>query len=338
MLTIVVGGAFGDEGKGKIVSYISLKDNVDVGVRAGVGTNAGHTVIYKNKIYRLRQIPSSFINSKAKLYIGAGVLVDVEIFLKEVEICNVKNRIWIDYNCAVIEEKHKIRDKTDPHLSKTVGTTGTGCGPAMEDRVKRTVKICKDFEILKEYTDDVSLRINEALDKNLKVLIEGSQGTFLSLYHGTYPYVTSKDTTSSSVCADVGVGPKRVNDVIVVFKSFITRVGGGPLENELSYEEAQKLNLLEYGTVTGRPRRVAPFNIKIAKRSVMLNSATQVAITKIDALFKNTSKIKDYEKLPKECKKFIEEIEAEINVPITLIGTGNDLNDIIDLREKKLRK
>jgi len=160
----------------------------------------------------------------------------------------------------------------------------------------------------------------------------------LSLYHGTYPYVTSKDTSASSLCADIGVGPKRVDEVIVVFKSYFTRVGGGPLENELSFEEAKKLNLVEYGTVTGRPRRVAPFNIKLAKRSVMINSATQIAITKIDALYPSSNKITEYEKLPKEAKEFIENIEAELGIPVTLIGTGNEVFDIIDLRKVKLRK
>jgi adenylosuccinate synthase len=338
MLSVVVGGMFGDEGKGKIVSYLSLKDDIDVAARAGVGTNAGHTVSYNGKIYKLRQVPSAFINQKTLLYIGSGVLVDPTVFLSEVENLKLKGRIWIDYNCSVILEEHKNRDKGDPHLSKTIGTTGTGCGPAMEDRVKRVAKLCKDIDVFKEYLEDVALRINEALDQKKKVLIEGTQGTFLSLYHGTYPYVTSKDTTASSACADVGVGPKKVDEVIVVFKSYITRVGGGPLEGELPFEKVKELNLLEYGTVTGRPRRVALFNKKLAKRSVMLNSATQVAITKIDWLFREAYKVKEYEKLPLEARKFIEDIEAEIGVPITLIGTGEDVFDMIDLRDKKLRR
>jgi Adenylosuccinate synthase len=338
MLIVIVGGMFGDEGKGKIVSYIAVKDDVDVGVRAGVGTNAGHTVVYKNRTFKLRQVPSSFVNERCKLYIGPGVLVDVNVFMNEVNLLSLHGRVWIDGNCAIIEEYHKERDKSDPHLSKVVGTTGTGNGPAMEDRVRRIAKVCRDIELLKEFIDDVSLRVNEAIDKKEKVVIEGSQGTFLSLYHGTYPYVTSKDTTASAALSDVGVGPKKVDEVVVVFKSYITRVGGGPLENELSIEEAKRLNLLEYGTVTGRPRRVAPFNMKLAKRAVMLNSATQIAITKIDTLFTGASKVREYHKLPNEAKKFIEEIESELNVPVTLIGTGSETDDIIDLRDKKLRK
>jgi len=338
MLTVVVGGMFGDEGKGKIVSYVSLKDLIDVGVRGGVGTNAGHTVVYNGKVYKLRQIPSAFVNKNTLLYIGAGVLVDVDVFLNEIEICDAKNRTWVDYNCAVIEDVHKERDKKDSYLAGVIGTTGTGCGPAMEDRVKRIAKTCKDIPVLKDYLDDVSLRVNEAVDNGKKVLLEGSQGTFLSLYHGTYPYVTSKDTTASAICSDVGIGPKKVDEIIVVFKSFVTRVGGGPLEGELSFDEAKKLNLIEYGTVTGRPRRVAPFNMKLAKKSVMLNSATQIALTKIDVLFKGAENVKEYDKLPIEAKKFIEEIENEIGVPVTIISTGSDVFDVIDLRSKKLRK
>jgi len=338
MLSVIVGGMFGDEGKGKIVSYLALKDDVDVAARAGVGTNAGHTVVHNSQIFKLRQVPSAFLNKRTKLYIGSGVLVDPEVFLKEVENLNLKGRIWIDGNCAVIEEQHKKRDKADEHLSKVIGTTGTGCGPAMEDRVKRIAKTCKDLDILRDYIDDVALRVNEALDKGEKVLIEGTQGTFLSLYHGTYPYVTSKDTSASSACADIGVGPKKVDEVIVVFKSYITRVGGGPLEGELPLEKVKELNLLEYGTVTGRPRRVALFNKDLAKRSVMLNSATQVAITKIDWLYKEAYKVREYNKLPLEARKFIEDIEAEIGVPITLIGTGEEVFDIIDLRKEKMSR
>jgi len=338
MLSVIVGGMFGDEGKGKIVSYLALKDDVDVAARAGVGTNAGHTVVHNSQIFKLRQVPSAFLNKRTKLYIGSGVLVDPEVFLKEVENLNLKGRIWIDGNCAVIEEQHKKRDKADEHLSKVIGTTGTGCGPAMEDRVKRIAKTCKDLDILRDYIDDVALRVNEALDKGEKVLIEGTQGTFLSLYHGTYPYVTSKDTSASSACADIGVGPKKVDEVIVVFKSYITRVGGGPLEGELPLEKVKELNLLEYGTVTGRPRRVALFNKDLAKRSVMLNSATQVAITKIDWLYKEAYKVREYNKLPLGARKFIEDIEAEIGVPITLIGTGEEVFDIIDLRKEKMSR
>ncbi|MEM2760641.1 MAG: adenylosuccinate synthetase, partial [Nitrososphaerales archaeon] len=174
--------------------------------------------------------------------------------------------------------------------------------------------------------------INFALDRNEKVLVEGTQGTFLSLYHGTYPYVTSKDVTASAICADVGLGPKRVDQVILVFKAYVTRVGAGPLENELSKEEAQKRGWFEVATVTGRERRAAPFNFELARKAIALNSATQLAITKLDVMYPECAHVREYHRLSDSAKAFIEQVEKNTKVPVTLIGTGEDVYDTIDRR------
>ncbi len=336
MVTIVVGGQWGDEGKGKIVSYLALKDKFDIIVRAGVGPNAGHTVIYNGKKYGLRHIPSGFVYEKAMLYIGAGVLINPEVFLKEVEETNTKNRIKIDYRCGIIEKIHIQMDTSDSYLKKTIGSTGTGCGPANVDRVRRKLKLARDIDILKDFLTDVPLELNRAMKNGKKILIEGTQGFGLSLYYGTYPYVTSKDTTASTFCADVGIGPKHVKDVIVVFKSFPTRVGQGPFPTEISKEEAERLGIVEYGTVTGRRRRVGLFDFEIAKYACMINSATQVAITCVDYIDKRAYKVRSYEKLPDSVKRFIERVEKELDIPVTLISTGPEIYDTIDLRELKL--
>jgi adenylosuccinate synthase len=165
------------------------------------------------------------------------------------------------------------------------------------------------------------------------VLVEGTQGTLLSLYHGTYPYVTSKDVSASGICSDVGIGPKRVKDVIAVFKAYFTRVGSGPLEGELSPEETLKAGWQEYGSVTGRLRRAAPFNFTLARYSISLNSATQIALTKIDAVFPSAAKKTKEEELPTEAKKFVSKIESELGKPVVYIGTGPGTEDIIDLGE-----
>jgi len=330
---VVVGGFWGDEGKGKIISYLALRDKVDIGVRGGVGPNAGHTVQFEGKTYKLRMIPSIFINEKARLLIGAGVLVNPKIFLEEINQTGCKNRIGLDPNCVIIEDKHIQEDKSSSHLSKQIGTTGTGTGPCNVDRVKRIAKTAKDIPELKDFLVDVAFEVNKAVDEGKDVLVEGTQGTFLSLYHGTYPFCTSKDVTASSICADVGLGPKKIDEVLVVFKAYITRVGGGPLPGELSQEEAEKLGWVEVATVTGRKRRVAPFNVDLAKRAVMLNSASQIAITKLDVLFPSCKGIKKYAELPDEAKNFIKNIENSIGVPITLIGTGPEVYDIIDLEK-----
>jgi adenylosuccinate synthase len=189
-----------------------------------------------------------------------------------------------------------------------------------------------DCSEIKNYLNDVSCMIHSDLDKKHNVLLEGTQGTYLSLYHGGYPFVTSKDVTASSVCADVGIGPKYIDEVLVVFKSYVTRVGGGPLENELGKEETQKRGWLEYGSVTGRERRSSPFNIKLAKRAIRLNGGTSFALTKLDVLYPECAGVTDYSKLSLPSQRFVEEIEAELGIKAKLIGTGAEVDAVIDQR------
>ena len=281
---VVICGFFGDTGKGKVISYISIKDKISVAARAGVGPNAGHTVIFEGKKYGLRMLPSAFVNNKCRLLIGPGVLINPEIILKEIDLTDTKNRVGIDPRCAVIELKHIEADRKGD-LAEKIKTTGSGCGPCNADRALRKVKLASEIDDFKALLSDVPFEINEAINEEKNVLIEGTQGTYLSLFHGTYPYCTSKDVTASAACSDVGVGPTKVNDVIIVFKAYTTRVGGGPLPNELTWEEAERRGWAEIATVTRRKRRAAPFNYELAKRAVMLNGATQAALTKIDILF-----------------------------------------------------
>ncbi|MHC1637243.1 MAG: adenylosuccinate synthetase, partial [Candidatus Nezhaarchaeales archaeon] len=200
---------------------------------------------------------------------------------------------------------------------------------------RRVARLARDVKELRNYLGDVLAIICNALDHGHNVLLEGTQGYYLSLYHGTYPYVTSRDTTASAVCSEVGVGPKMVDEVIVVFKSYVTRVGEGPLPGELPEEEAEKLGLIEVATVTGRKRRVAFFNYELAKRAVIANSATQIALTRVDTLFPHASRAKRYEDLPREAREFIENIENNLKVPVTIVSTGPDVFDTIDLRDLK---
>ncbi len=330
--TVVVGGFFGDEGKGKVISYLALRDNPVIAVRGGVGPNAGHTVVFGGKEIRLRMLPSAVVNRETRLMLGAGVLVDPTVFLAEVDMMKAWDRVMLDRLCAVIDDVHRQRDR-EGHLKKVIGTTGTGTGPANADRVMRTVRIARDAPQLSRYMGDIAEEVNRAIDGGRTVLVEGTQGTFLSLYHGTYPYVTSKDVTASSICSDVGVGPRKVDEVIVVFKAYVTRVGAGPLDGELSPEEAAKKGWQEFGAVTGRARRAAPFNYGLAKRAVMLNSATQIALTKLDGVYPECRGVKRMEDLGPEALRFVESVEEYTRVPVTLIGTGPSAEEIIERRQ-----
>ena len=329
--TIVVGGFFGDEGKGKIISYLAQKDNPSIVVRGGAGPNAGHTIKDGEKTFKVRMLPSGFLNKESRVMIGPGVVVNPEVFLKEVKDFGAEGRSFLDNHCGIIEQHHLDAD-SQGRLKEKIGSTGSGTGPANAERAMRTLKMAKDIESLQRYLTDVPLEINSALDKNENVLIEGTQGTHLSLWHGTYPFVTTKDVTASGICADVGIGPKRIEDVIVVFKSYLTRVGTGPMNGELSPEETSKKGWEEFGTVTGRLRRAAEFDYDLARRAIMLSSANQISITKLDVRFPSCAGVQSIDELDSESKSFIKNIEEKLGVPVTLIGTGAGVNDIIDLR------
>ena len=329
--TVVVGGFFGDEGKGKIISYLAIKDNPKIIVRGGAGPNAGHTIRDGDKVYKVRMLPSGFLNKNSKVMIGPGVVINPDVLNKEVLDFDVTGRSFIDKHCGVIEETHLNRDSKG-ELKEKIGSTGSGTGPANADRAMRVLKLAKDFDSLSSLIVDVPLEVNSALDANENVLVEGTQGTFLSLWHGTYPFVTSKDVTASGICADVGLGPTKVDEVIVVFKSYVTRVGTGPLDKELSFEDAEKKGWSEFGTVTGRQRRAADFDFDLARRAIMLNGATQISITKLDVLFTDCAGETSYDNLSVDAKAFITNIEKELNTPVTVIGTGPDVNDVVDRR------
>lgn len=337
-LLVVVGGFFGDEGKGKIVSYLAVKDKLGLTVRVG-SVNAGHTVVFEDgKEVKVRMVPSAFTYEGCRLLIGAGANVNPSIFLNEVKLTGTEGRVGLDPQCSIIEEKHILRDRGDAHLAGRVQTTGQGVGPSLEDRVRRVAKLARDVEELKPYLTDVAGAVNEYLSSGRKVLLEGTQGCFLSLYHGTYPYVTARDTTAAAVCSEVGVGPTMVNEVLLVFKAYVTRVGGGPLPGELPEAEADERGWSESATVTGRKRRAAPFNFNLAKRAVMLNGATQLAITKLDVLFPEVYGARSLNQFSEEALRFIHSVEEELKVKVALIGTGPRLFDIVDLRESELSK
>ncbi len=330
--TIIVGGFFGDEGKGKIVAHVAHKDKPSIISRGGVGPNAGHTVKVGEKEYGVRMIPSGFVFPDARLFIGTGVLVDPRVLKQEIAYVGVEGRIFIDGRCSIIEEKHIEMDRANEYLSKTIGSTGTGCGPANVDRVQRVAMQAKNMPELAPYIIDTAQEINDALDRGESVILEGTQGFGISLYYGTYPYVTSKDTSASQIAADNGVGPTRIDDVIVVFKAYPTRVGEGPFGTEMTREESHTLGIEEFGTVTHRERRIGCWDGKMARYSAMINGCTIAAITGIDNVDETCFGATEYSQLTEKALAFIRQAEEDIGVPVKLISTGPEMTQIIDIR------
>lgn len=306
-----------------------MRDRPEISVRTG-SINAGHTVVVSGKTYKLRLTPSAFVCESTRLMIAPGANISLEVFFKEMESLGLKNRLKVDYNASIIEEKHVKQDQEDKFLKEIIGSTGSGVGPAIADRVLRKAKLAKEVPELKDFLVDVSEEVNNALDEGKVVHLEGSQGFYLSLYHGTYPYVTGRDTTAAAVLSEVGVGPKRVDEVILVLKGYVTRVGNGPLPGELSPEEIERRGWVERGTVTGRIRRAAPFNFELAAKSAKVNSATSIAITKIDRLFPECAHVRQREALSDRCIEFLHRVEKATGVPVKFVGTGEDILDVVE--------
>jgi len=338
MIDIVCGGQAGDEGKGKIAAYLSYKGNYAYCVRVG-GPNAGHTVEQDGKKYTLKNIPSGFLNPKTKLVLGAGAYTKTDWLLKEVELTNTKDRLIIDPYAVLITDEETKAEQDAAHFMKHIGSVGTGLGQAVKNRIeRRQVKFAKDEPLLKEFIQPVPELLNKALDRGEHILLEGTQGIKLSLLHGEYPFVTSRDTTASTFLGEAGLGPKSVRDVYVVFKPYITRVGPGPLEKEIFEESALETYHTkgrEIGSVSKRLRRVGAFEKFSASRAIMINNATKIAITHID-MFEGNTAVKNYNDFTAEAKQFLESIkelskEVYPHPALSIISTGPDMEDTLVL-------
>ncbi|MFH1598460.1 MAG: adenylosuccinate synthetase [Patescibacteria group bacterium] len=334
MLTIIVGGLVGDEGKGKVMGYLAQHDEPDFVVRAGAGPQAGHTIMPGQKV---TLIPSGLTCPSARLLISRGTVINPETLLKEIEEFDIADRIGIDFGCTVIEPVHIAKDQI---FKKTIGTVGTGSGPARADKVLRIAKLAKDIKSLSPYLVDTAAEINKAILADQKILVETAQGYGLSLNdYRFYPYVTSQDVIASQFAADMGIGPKAIDEIIVIYKSYVSRVGPGPLpRTEWSVEEIKKRGLEEIGVVSGRPRRIGPFDKELARESLIRNTATQAALTCIDRMFKGNERVTNWQDLTKPAQDFISELNKFFHKhspyfkEITLISTGPNSEDMIDLR------
>lgn len=326
--TIVVGGQYGDEGKGKIISYLALQDRPDLVARGGGGPNAGHSVEHDGKKYKIRLTPSGFINKEARLLIGAGVFIDPDVFLQEVEDFELGERCKLDRRATLLEPKYKEEDAASKNSEK-IGTTKSGMGPTAAARARREARFVEEDERLRPFCVDGI----EMIDSAKNILIEGSQGFMLSNLYGTYPFCTSKDVSAGSVALEVGVGPLKVKTIVMVIKAYTTRVGNGPLKGEVSVEEAEKTGMQEYGTVTGRPRRTNPNLIwDELKLAAKVNSTNCIAVTKLDIKFPSAKGKRKFDELDSEAKTFVKKIEDELGAPVGLIGTGPKAEEIIDRR------
>jgi adenylosuccinate synthase len=330
----ILGSQWGDEGKGKIVDL--LAENADAVVRFQGGHNAGHTLVIKNQVVKLKLIPSGIMQPKTKVIIGQGVVLSLSALLEECKMLQdigiepFKN-LYLSDMCPLIIPSHQAIDLArESKLAKSkIGTTGRGIGPAYEDKVaRRAIKLndclyptqlhdkletLLDYHnfLLNKYYNQPELDFNQIQDQilyefsqvknniadttsilhnlvknNKKILFEGAQGALLDIDHGTYPFVTSSNTTTGAIVSGAGVGPKAIDEVIGITKAYTTRVGSGPFPTEIEgpLEEHLATKGKEIGTVTGRRRRCGWLDCVALKRVININSITQICFTKLDVL------------------------------------------------------
>jgi len=332
---VVVGAQWGDEGKGKIVDWLSVE--ADVVVRFQGGHNAGHTLVIDGKVYKLSLLPSGIVRSGKLSVIGNGVVVDPHHFVAEcaklrsqgVEV--TPDTLKLAENAPLILSLHRELDAHREGASSDatkIGTTKRGIGPAYEDKVgRRSIRVMDLAE-----PDTLDEKINRALAhhnplrKGLglpqistaevreelmevaaqilpfmaatwdlldglrragkRILFEGAQGALLDVDHGTYPYVTSSNTTAGFAATGSGLGPKAIGYVLGIAKAYTTRVGGGPFPTELFDATGQLIGERghEFGTVTGRPRRCGWFDAVLVRQTVKTSGIDGIALTKLDIL------------------------------------------------------
>jgi len=348
-IDVIFGGQYGSEGKGAIVNIIA--NNYNVHVRVG-GPNAGHTVYHEGIEYKMQCIPCGWINPKAQLVLGRGMLINPEILLRELLMIekidpSIWERLVVDELAGILHPRfHKEEGGTKGTAHERIGSTGEGVGLAREARMSRG-RI--SFELVKDVTDEfpflnritsknTTLLMSNLLAMGQDVLLEGTQGFGLSLIHGQWPYVTSTDTGPAQMLADAGLPVGLVRDVIMVIRTFPIRVAGnsGPLKNEISWQQlSEKLetSIIERTTVTKLIRRVGMFDWDMVDEAVRINRPTKIAMTFLDYLNKNDSKVDNWNDLSLNSTNFITDVTNRYGIDIIWAKTGPYTEDVVMVKE-----
>ncbi|MFZ9139591.1 MAG: adenylosuccinate synthase [Bacilli bacterium] len=314
----IVGLQFGDEGKGKITD--SLSHQFDYVVRYQGGHNAGHTVYANGQKYVLHVLPTGIVHPHTMNILGTGMVISLDALQKEIQPFNLSQIRISDRAHLLFPFHQQIDAQSEQTTSQKIGTTQKGIGPAYQTKtsrigiragslkdlsrfkveltqLKNTLGVQFDVDAYLEqmkafiasivpYITDTSYEVYQAYQQGKRILFEGAQGVMLDLDHGTYPYVTSSHPTPSSIPVDVGLPPAFVRDALGIVKAYTTRVGEGPFPTEIFGEDADKIRKTgnEYGSTTGRPRRIGHLDVVMLQHAIRMTGVNQLAITLLDVL------------------------------------------------------
>jgi len=356
---VIVGGQYGSEGKGHVSAY--LAKNYDVLVRVG-GPNAGHTVSSASGVFTYHQLPSGARDVEAELLLGPGMTLNVESLLAEIQECAISpDRLFIDPQVMIIEEEDL---KAEQELVAMIASTGRGGGAAAARRIRGRkpgfVRLARDIPELRPYVGETApyrgstaKRLEIAYRKGSSILLEGTQGSGLSLFHGAYPYVTSRDTNVAGCLSEAGISPSRVRRILLVIRPTPIRVGNpdptpsgnsetsGPMKHPVNFQKIAELAGLnsddvlkfEKTSTTKRDRRVGWFEWDQFRHACSLNAPTDIVLTFADYIDAKNLNARRFEQLTDDTIKFIEELERVAQAPVSLINTRFPReNEAIDLR------
>lgn len=311
MNVVVIGAQWGDEGKGKMVDY--LAQNAQAVVRYAGGANAGHTIVIGDQQYALHQVPSGILYPGKTVYLGSGMVIDPQALFEELQMLkdrgiNWEGRVFISDRAHIVLPRYRQIDKErDAARKRPIGTTGRGIGITYSMKSERDgIRLAdldwgekmqdlekEDLDFLEQYKEKlISMRVNISAEmwkyRNKNVLMEGAQGAMLDLDSGTYPYVSSGLSCSAGASVGAGIGPRKLDKILGVFKAYTTRVGNGPMPSEFDEDSQSELYKFvrdtgrEYGVTTGRPRRCGYLDLVALRYACRTNSIDDLLLTHLD--------------------------------------------------------
>lgn len=326
-VTIVFGGQFGSEGKGKVAHYFAKKEKADYCIRVG-GSNSGHTIYRDGQKMIFRILPTGVIENHVTAVLPAGSYINLSILKEEMQIAGLSNdRLLIDENAVIVSDDFIAAEKQED-LRKSIGSTESGTGAAVIARIERKKGLkllARDFSELK--TCDTKKMLRNACNTGKNIIAEGTQGFGLSLLHAKeYPYVTSRDTSAAAILSECGLSPFDVKNIVMVIRAFPIRVSGdsGDLPNEIDWdilrdELGKTENMTEYTSCTNRVRRVARFDADVVMRSIICNKPNIIVLNHLDYL---DNCVHDKTEISAPCKNFVSAVENQIAQTINYFGTG----------------
>ncbi len=343
LVDVIVGAQYGSEGKGNIVAHIAA--GYDTLVRVG-GPNAGHKVFKPE--YTYVQLPSGTGSAPdAQVFIAAGSTIWLPQMMKEIADHELTgDRLSIDPRAIVIDDEDR---RLEAGELGSIGSTKQGAGSAAARKILNRgqqtlygppVRLATEVPQLAKYVREVRGGLERLMRQGKRVLIEGTQGTDLSIHHGRWPHVTSRETSAAGCLSDVGISPSRVQRIIMVLRTYPIRVGGksGWMGDQISLEviaersglPLHELQKTEMGTISGNPRRIAGFDWAQLLRATQLNGATEIALTFADYLGSDNRSATDFGELNAATRKFIENVERVSGVKVALVSKAFAEDGVLD--------